>query len=72
LVMNKIFFMTLFFIKRSRLDLGLFPGFQMVRHSNARDRPKSTIRKPEWSGFRRGTVPVYKVEIWNFIFVASF
>jgi hypothetical protein len=28
----------------------------MVWHSNARDRPKSTIRILDWSGFRRGTV----------------
>jgi hypothetical protein len=52
--------MTLFFIKRS--SFGPFEtrtfgsGFQMVRISNGRDRPKSTIRKPNQSGFRMYTV----------------
>jgi hypothetical protein len=34
-------------------------GFQMVRHSNAWDRPKSTIRNPDQSGFRMSTVIVF-------------
>jgi hypothetical protein len=60
--MNKIFFMTLFFIKRS--SFGPFEtrtfvsGFQMVQHSNARDRSKMTIRIPNGSGFRMLTVLV--------------
>jgi hypothetical protein len=49
--MNKIFLLTLFFIKRSRLVLGLF--FWL---SNGRDWHKNEFENRTVSGFRMGTV----------------
>jgi hypothetical protein len=53
--MNKIFFMTLFFIKGSRLATIRNPEF-WVRLSNARDRHKIESESRTVSGFRMHTV----------------
>ncbi len=57
---NKIFFMTLFFIKRSKLvtirNPDMTSGFRMIRLSNGRDWHKVQSESQTVSGFRMGTV----------------